>query len=301
MKSYNRLVYPFQSKWINIDGNNIHYIDEGQGEIILFFHPPVSSSFMFRNMIKILSSNHRCIALDFPGFGLSSVVDGFQYSLQSLAGVAEKFIEKLQLTDFYFVMQEVGGHAALSAIMKHPENMKGIILTDTIIFPVSQYPKLVRMLNIVNGSVFNFINSNFNLLIRISTKSGFGPRKLNRKERDTYFEMFDTKEKRRRTTTLLYELAAQEKFMGKVQSAFETTFNNTPALLIYGEKDSLTKMGIPHRIKEMLRYPELHIIKGVEHFPHEGTPEEISNIMGKWIDSPGKWVDKEMKQSIVQL
>jgi haloalkane dehalogenase len=301
MKSYNRLVYPFESKWLNIDGNNIHYIDEGQGEIILFFHPPVTSSFMFRNMIKILSPNHRCIALDFPGFGLSSAAEGFQYSIQSLADIVEKFIEKLHLRDFYFVMQEVGGHAAISAIMKHPEILKGIILTDTIIFPVSQYPKLARMLNIVNGRVFNFINSNFNLLIRLSTRSGFGPRKLTREERDTYFAMFDTREKRRRTTLLLYELAGQEKFMGEVQSAFESIFNNTPALLIYGEKDSLTKLGVPHRIKEMLRYAELHIIKGVEHFPHEGTPDEISSIIGNWVYLISKWIHKEKIQSLPQI
>jgi haloalkane dehalogenase len=174
MKLYSSSLYPFQSKWININGNNIHYIDEGEGEIILFFHPPITSSFMYRNMIPVLSSNYRCIALDFPGFGMSTAINGFQHSISSQSEIAEKFIEKLKLSQFYFVMQEVGGHAAISAIMKHPENLKGIILTDTIIFPVSQYPKLGKMLKIVNGTIFNFINSNFNLLIRISTR-WFGP------------------------------------------------------------------------------------------------------------------------------
>ena len=283
MESYNYALYPFQSRWLSINGNHIHYIDEGQGEIILFFHPPIASSFMYRHMIKLLSPDHRCIAIDFPGFGLSSAIDGFQYSIQTFSVIAEKFIEKLNLKDFYFVIQEVGGHAALLAIIKHPENLKGIILTDTIIFPVSQYPKLLKMLNIVNSSVFNFINSNFNLLIKISTKSGFGPRKLTKEERDTYFEMFDTKEKRKRTTMLLHELATQETLLQKIQNAFETTLNITPTLLVYGEKDSLTKLGVPQRIKEMLKNAELHIIKGVEHFPHEGKPEDISTIINNWI------------------
>ena len=293
MKSYNTIAYPFQGKWLNIDGNNIHYLDEGQGEIILFFHPPVTSSFMYRNMIKLLSPGYRCIALDFPGFGLSSASAGFQYSIQSLADIAEKFIEILELTNFYFVMQEVGGHAAFTAIMKHPEKLKGIILTDTIIFPVSQYPKLAKMLNIINGNIFNFINSKFNLLIRISISSGFGPRKLTREERDTYLEMFNTKEKRKRTTMLLHELAAQEPLMKEIQASFETTFNDTPTLLIYGEKDSLTKLGVPYRINKMLKYAELHIIKGVEHFPHEGTPDAISGIMSNWIKLTSKWQEKQ--------
>ena len=100
---------------------------------------------------------------------------------------------------------------------------------------------------------------------------------------------------------LLYELAAQEKFMGKVQSAFETIFNNTPTLLVYGEKDSLTKLGVPHRIKGILRYAEMHIIKGVEHFPHEGTPDEISRIIGNWIQLTGKWIHKEKVQSTIPM
>ena len=30
--------YPFKSNYISVDGNNLHYIDEGAGEVILFVH-----------------------------------------------------------------------------------------------------------------------------------------------------------------------------------------------------------------------------------------------------------------------
>jgi haloalkane dehalogenase len=283
MKAYNPVLYPFQSKWIDIGGNHIHYIDEGKGETILFFHPPIASSFMYRKMIKFLLPHHRCIALDFPGFGLSIPVPGFQPTIQSLADVSESFIEKLHLKNFYFVMQEIGGHAALSAMMKQPENLKGIILTDALVFPVSQYPKIAKMLNIVNGALFNFINTNFNFLIRVSTRFGFGQQKLSSEERQTYIDMFDTREKRRRTTRLLYELVTQENLLEKIQAAFETTFNNKPTLLIYGEKDSLTKLQVPQRIKTISKNAELYFIEGEGHFPHEGAPEEMSILIKDWI------------------
>jgi haloalkane dehalogenase len=284
MNSYNPQVFPFRSRWINIKGNKVHYVDEGQGEIILFFHPPVASSFMYRNMIKILQANYRCVALDFPGFGLSSVVGGFQYSLESLSEIVEMFIRELELRNFYVLVQEVGGHAALAAIMKKPEDVKGFILTDTIIFPLSQYPKIARMLNVVNGVLFNLINSNFNLVIKVATTyGGFGQRKLTKVERVTYEEMFNTKAKRRLVTKLLHELATQGRFMQKIQMAFETTFSATPTLLVYGEKDPLTQLGIPQRIKMMLRNAELHLIKGEKHFPHEGAPEIISEIISEWL------------------
>ena len=63
--------YPFNSNYFNVNGHQMHYIDEGQGETILFIHGTPSWSFDFRNVIKSLSKNYRCIAIDHVGFGLS--------------------------------------------------------------------------------------------------------------------------------------------------------------------------------------------------------------------------------------
>ncbi len=61
--------YPFTSNFYNLNGHNLHYIDEGHGETILFVHGTPSWSFDFRNVIKILKSSFRCIAIDHIGFG----------------------------------------------------------------------------------------------------------------------------------------------------------------------------------------------------------------------------------------
>ena len=63
--------YPFAHKYFEVNGAKMHYIDEGIGEILLFVHGTPSWSFEFRNAIKILSKNFRCIAADHIGFGLS--------------------------------------------------------------------------------------------------------------------------------------------------------------------------------------------------------------------------------------
>jgi pimeloyl-ACP methyl ester carboxylesterase len=62
--------FPFQSRFRDIDGKRIHYLDEGSGPALLF----VSAgqwSFMFRDVIMRLRGKFRCLALDFPGSGLS--------------------------------------------------------------------------------------------------------------------------------------------------------------------------------------------------------------------------------------
>lgn len=280
---YNKRLFPFDGKQINIEGNNIFYIDEGKGDILLFCHPPIGSSFMYRNLIRKLSSSYRCIALDFPGFGLSTTRPGYDFSIQSQSGIVEKFISKLGLVNIIPVMQEVGGHAALTALLRTPEKVKGIIITDTIIFPVSEYPKVSKMLELVNGNIFNFLNTRFNFLIRAFCRFGIRRRKLSRDERSAYKAIFNTREKRRLITAMLYQLKTEEELMHSIKSAFETIFRHIPILLIYGDQDPVYKLGIPQRIRSMVGSAELELIKGEAHFPHEGTPDEMTEIIQNWM------------------
>ncbi|MEQ8425283.1 MAG: alpha/beta fold hydrolase, partial [Cyclobacteriaceae bacterium] len=65
--------FPFNSKFIQIEGFNIHYIEEGQGKPILLIHGNPTSSYLWRNLIGSLSqkTSRRVIAIDLLGFGLS--------------------------------------------------------------------------------------------------------------------------------------------------------------------------------------------------------------------------------------
>lgn len=284
--SYPRDIYPFQSKWTTINNNRIHYIDEGNGETILFCHPPVMSSFMYRNMIIELSKHFRCIALDFPGYGLSelTLTGDYSHSINAQSEIVAKFIDVLQLQPLYLLMQEVGGHAAMKVFIQHPKKLKGLIITDTIPFSCLSYPKIYRMLKFVNGPIFNFLNINFNFLIRAMTRFGIQRRKLSQTERCVYIQMFNTKQKRKAITHLLYELIEQDGLLVEIQNSLETTFRNLPSLLIYGNKDPLTHLGIPQRLHKILTKSELHLINNEAHFPHEGAPDEMNLIITNWIN-----------------
>jgi haloalkane dehalogenase len=73
--------FPFQSRFAEIAGQRVHYIDEGSGPALLF----VSAgqwSFMFRDVIVRLRGQFRCLALDFPGCGLSPDAPGHDHSVR---------------------------------------------------------------------------------------------------------------------------------------------------------------------------------------------------------------------------
>ena len=65
-------LYPFTDRYIEIDGNLVHYVDEGTGPPLLLLHGNPSWSFGYREVIRLLADEFRCVALDYPGFGLST-------------------------------------------------------------------------------------------------------------------------------------------------------------------------------------------------------------------------------------
>ena len=72
-----RDLFPVPMSLSRGEGCRVHYIDEGAGPTLLFLHGNPTWSFLYRNIVGDLRDSFRCIALDYPGFGLSSAHDGY--------------------------------------------------------------------------------------------------------------------------------------------------------------------------------------------------------------------------------
>src|SRR5688500_13655111 len=89
--------YPFKSNFTEIEGHGIHYVDEGNGPVLLMVHGIPDWSFSYRNLINQLSKYYRCIAPDNLGYGLSAKPENAEYSHSAHAKRLANFIEKLNL------------------------------------------------------------------------------------------------------------------------------------------------------------------------------------------------------------
>ena len=63
--------FPFESRFIEVLGSNLHYVEKGQGDPILFIHGNPSSSYLWRNIMPYLEEQGRVIAVDLIGMGRS--------------------------------------------------------------------------------------------------------------------------------------------------------------------------------------------------------------------------------------
>jgi len=102
-------LFPFESRFLDVNGARVHYVDEGDGSPLLLLHGNPTFSFLYRDIITGLRERFRCIAVDHPGFGLSSAPAGYGFTPAEHAGVLEKVVQRLDLTGQPFLFF---GHAA---------------------------------------------------------------------------------------------------------------------------------------------------------------------------------------------
>jgi haloalkane dehalogenase len=124
-------LFPFESRFVELDGNVVHYVDEGSGPILLLLHGNPVWSFVYRDVIAELRGRFRCIAVDLPGFGLSSGGPEYRYLAQDHADLLVSFIEALDLSKVTLVGHNWGGPLGLYAAEQRPARFVRLIVSNT--------------------------------------------------------------------------------------------------------------------------------------------------------------------------
>ena len=112
-----------EKKYISIGKENIAYLDEGHGDVVLMVHGNMSSSVHYGPLIDRIKDKYRCVALDLRGFGDSSYNERFD-TLEELADDVALFIDALELGPVYLVGWSNGGGVSLKLCAKYPEKVK---------------------------------------------------------------------------------------------------------------------------------------------------------------------------------
>ncbi len=128
--------FPFESHYVEVLGSKMHYIDEGQGDPILFIHGNPTSSYLWRNIIPYVSDDGRAIAVDLIGMGKSDKPD-IDYRFVDHAKYLEAFIDELELQNVTLVIHDWGSGLGLNYAMNNEDNIKGIAMMEALLFPMT--------------------------------------------------------------------------------------------------------------------------------------------------------------------
>jgi pimeloyl-ACP methyl ester carboxylesterase len=158
-----RAMFDADHKFVDLpSGARVHYVDVGTGETLLFLHGNPSWSFQWRDLIRGLRGSYRCVALDYPGFGLSTGPAGFGFTPREESRVVEEFVDRLGLRDVTLVMQDWGGPIGLGLAERRPELVRRVVLGSTWAWKTDTSVPRGKFSVVVGGPVGEFVQMNFN-------------------------------------------------------------------------------------------------------------------------------------------
>ena len=109
--------YPFESRYHDLGGLKLHYVDEGAGDPVVCLHGNPSWSFYYRELIQELSKTHHVLAPDHIGCGLSDKPDDarYEYRLERRIDDLEAWLDALEIKqNITLVMHDWGGAIAMA-------------------------------------------------------------------------------------------------------------------------------------------------------------------------------------------
>jgi haloalkane dehalogenase len=126
-----------QSKFLQVKGVRMHYLEAGEGHPMLFLHGNPTHSYIWRNIIPHLSTQVRCIAPDLIGMGKSDKPD-IAYEFTDHVAYLDEFIDRLGLQNITLVLHDWGSALGFYFAMRHPQQIKAIVFMEAILTDVEE-------------------------------------------------------------------------------------------------------------------------------------------------------------------
>lgn len=213
------------------------YTDVGTGPPALFLHGNPTNAFLYRHLIRELSTDHRCVAPDYLGFGRSDKPTDFSYRPQAHATHVEGLCNQLGLDDLTLVMHDWGGPIGLSFALQHPDRVKRLVLFNTWGWPHDR-DWWVRSFSLLAGSPLGrILIRRYNAFARWIVPLAVADRsRLSHEAVHAYADPLDTPDHRTASWILSRSLRTETEWLRSLWSHRER-LRNHPTLVCWGTRD----------------------------------------------------------------
>lgn len=273
-------LFPFVSHFVDIDGHTLHYVDEGEGPVLLMLHGNPTWSFLYRKLIAGLRDRFRCVAPDLPGFGLSVARPGFGFTADGQARVIARFIETLDLRDVTLVGQDWGGPIGLSWAIGHPERVRGLVLGNTWAWPLTGQRRYELFSWLMGGPIGSMAAWLFNgvwmVFFRLGLESELDPG-----VRSMYRAPFGPRHRRRPTSIFPRQLIRADGLLRRVEEGLPK-LRDKPVLLPWGERDFAFRTAERERLAAAFPNHQVLLLPEASHFWQEDAPGPVVQAIRNW-------------------
>ncbi|MHB8744954.1 MAG: alpha/beta fold hydrolase [Gammaproteobacteria bacterium] len=295
-------LFPFRSRWFNSNVGPVHYVDEGTGPVLVLLHGNAVWSFAYRHMITLLRNDFRCIAVDYPGFGLSVRPSEYGYTPAEHANIVVALMQQLALDEVTIFGEGYGGPIGLMAALNAPERVRGLVMANTWFWPTDWFfNRLIGSLMCVPWLKRWSMEQNF-FVERIL------PRGVSRPIEDDvmahYRGVQASTDARRGIAELSCQLVAGRPWLAELQRQVMAKLISKPLLLVWGGRDPAFPAGhcVP-RWRAAFTYCTFLDLPQSRHFVQEDEPGRICDAFRTWHQTlganPGN-IDRSKRGSVYE-
>ena len=281
--------FPFESKFLEVNGSKMHYIEEGKGDPILFLHGNPTSNYLWRNIIPYLTDQGRCIAPDLIGMGKSDKPD-INYGFEDSYRYLEAFIEKLQLDNITLVLHDWGSGLGFHYANTHRSKIKSIVFMETMYDAPTMFdmPFSVRTsIKLVRNPMLGFLMVQLANIFIKKMLPDMIIRNLSKKEIAFYSEPYKSIKSRKPLLAWPKDVPFKDGNPSRVTKHVKAwsewlAASEIPKLCFYVTPGVAIKEKDLERIKKTFKNTKLVDLGKGLHFIQEDYPHEIGEEISNW-------------------
>ena len=271
-------LYPFTSLYFDLNPYKLHYLDEGEGEVLLFLHGNPTWSFYYRSLIQNFQGRYRCVAPDHIGCGFSDKPQDYDYTLSTHIDNLENLVDFLGLKNITLVVHDWGGAIGMGLAVRKPELIKRLVLFNTASFLSTDIPLRIGLcrMPLLGTILIRYLN----LFVRGVLRFGLKRRKrLKKNVRAGYLAPYDTFENRIANLKFVQDIPMEQAVPSySVIQYIERNlkqFDGYPILIIWGSEDFCFNVKFLNKWREIFPRAEVREVYNAGHLVVEDASDEI--------------------------
>ena len=291
MRAIPKTLYPFDGKFLDVNGLRMHYLDEGAGEPMVMVHGNPTWSFYYRNLVLALRDQYRCIVPDHIGCGMSDKPDDdkYHYTLESRINNLETLLDSLGIREgITLIVHDWGGMIGMAYATRHPERIKRLVVMNTSAFHLPKTKPFPWPLWIVRNTPLGaFLVRGFNAFSGIAARVCCTRTRLSPELRAAYTAPYDSWADRIATLRFVQDIPLRpgdrsyEIVSGVEQNAGQ--FSNRPILICWGLRDFVFDKHFLRLWEEQFPKAEVHRFDDCGHYVLEDARDEIITLVREFL------------------
>ena len=273
--------FPFESRFHEVDGLRLAYLDEGEGPPVVFFHGEPTWSFLWRKVIPpVRDAGYRCIAPDYAGFGRSDKPTDLEwFTYDRHVELMSALLEELDVRGATAVVHDWGGPIGLRLAVEHRDRFDRLVIMETGPFTGRQKMSDVWL------KFREYVRENpdvpVGFLVRGGCANDPGDEVI-----AAYEKPYPTPESKAGPRAFPLILPTEPDAPGAAEGkrvADALREDDRPALVLWADSDPVLPFSVGERVSSELNFPAPEPIEGAGHFLQEDAGEAIGRRIAEWL------------------